>query len=133
MQHLKDVQSLDGCYDIKAAELAVVGNNGTTMLSWTPGTELRIRKGETVVLRVYFDNSDFRGVECSVRDELRIYYDDANGGGYIRQVRSFLRRRPLMEMYLWAFKGVDTQPFCERYQEYQRFLDKHAGVGTKLP
>jgi len=130
---LKDVQSLDGYYDIKAAELAVVGNNGTTMLSWTPGTELRIRKGETVVLRVYFDNPDFHGVECSVRDELRIFYDDANGGGYIRQVHSFLRKRPLMEMYLWAFKGIDTQSFCERYREYQRFQDKHPGVSVILP
>jgi hypothetical protein len=119
---LKDVQSLDGYYDIKAAELAIIGQNGQVIVSWTPGTELLIRKGETVVLRVYFDHPDFHGMECSVRDELRLFYNDANGGGYMRAQFSFLRKRPLMEMYLWAFKGIDTKTFCERYFENQKFM-----------
>ena len=103
-------------------KMVITGKSGQIHLVWTPGTEFAVRKGETVYMRVRVDHPDFHGMECSVRDELRLFYDDANGGGYIRQVHSFLRKRPLMEMYLWAFKGIDTKTFCERYFENQKFM-----------
>ena len=119
---LTEYYSLDGDIECVNAEVIIVNNNGHVKLTWEPGTELPIRKGEFVIVCVYLKHPSFMEMECAVRDELRIAYDDANGGGYTRVNYSMLRRRPLLEMYLWAFKGIDTAPYCKRYYENQKFI-----------
>jgi len=119
---LKDVYSLDGVVEYVYAEIIIVGQNGQTVVKWTPGTELLIRKNEFAYLNLHVDHPDLHGTECCIGDELRVVYSDSNGGGYMRQDYSYLRKRPLMEMYLWAFKGIDTKAFCERYFENEKFM-----------
>ena len=90
-----------------------------------------IRKGELVRMRIHYTHPKMSEGECAIADELRIAYKDANGGGYMRQNTTYLRKRDMMDMYLWAFKGLDTKPYYERYYEHCVFLRDNPIVVTQ--
>ena len=101
---------------VERIELLVMNSqNQTVHITWTPGTDLLLRKGEKVVMQMYYSDPHTQQMNYCFSGVTVVEYEC---GGETKQYSAplFIRRQIYApELYLWAFKGLDLRSYYEGY------------------